>query len=126
MKESGENYLETILILDKKLEGKVRSIDLAKELEFSKPSISRAISILKNNGYLAIDEGGYIHLTEAGKNKAEMVYERHKVLTALFRNIAGVSDDIAENDACRVEHVISNETFYGLKAYLEKLQSGEQ
>jgi Mn-dependent DtxR family transcriptional regulator len=119
MKESGENYLETLLILNERLDSKVRAVDLAKELSFSKPSVSRALGILKNNGFINTDDNGYIHLTESGLSKAEKIYERHKILTGLFKHLAGVSEEIAEKDACRVEHVISNETFYGLKAYLE-------
>ncbi len=122
MQESGENYLETLLILSEKLQDKVRAVDLAKELSFSKPSVSRALGILKNSGYIAADEKGYIRLTEAGRSKAEMIYERHNVLTRLFSLIAGVSPETAEKDACRVEHVISNETFYGLKSYLSRLE----
>ncbi|MGN1356220.1 MAG: metal-dependent transcriptional regulator [Succinivibrionaceae bacterium] len=121
MQESGENYLETILLLEKKLNGKIRAVDLAKELSFSKPSVSRAVGILKTDGYLTLDEQGGLHLTEAGRSKAEMIYERHVVLTQLFEKIANVSKDIAEADACRIEHVISNETFYGLKAFISRL-----
>ncbi len=121
MQESGENYLETILLLEKKLNGKIRAVDLAKELSFSKPSVSRAVGILKTDGYLTLDEQGGLHLTEAGRSKAEMIYERHVVLTQLFEKIANVSKDIAEADACRIEHVISNETFYGLKSFISRL-----
>lgn len=122
MLESGENYLETILILNEKNDGKVKSIDLAKELNFSKPSVSRAVSILKNEGYIRVEPSGYLILTEAGMAKAQMIYDRHKTLTKLFSKIANVTPEIAEKDACRIEHVISNETFYGLKAYLAKLE----
>jgi Mn-dependent DtxR family transcriptional regulator len=126
MKESGENYLETLLLLNEKMDNKVRAVDLAKELSYSKPSVSRALNILKNNGFLSIDTSGYIHLTETGQETAEMIYERHKTLTDLFLKLAGVSAEIAEKDACRIEHVISSETFLGLKTYLENLQSKEQ
>lgn len=122
MLESGENYLETILILHEKNNGKVKSIDLAKELNFSKPSVSRAVSILKNDGYLKVEPSGYLVLTEAGLARAQMIYERHKTLTKLFLKIANVTPEIAEKDACRIEHVISNETFYGLKTFLSKLE----
>ena len=122
MLESGENYLETILILNEKNNGKVKSIDLAKELNFSKPSVSRAVSILKNEGYIKVESSGYLILTEAGMAKAQMIYDRHKTLTKLFSRIANVTPEIAEKDACRIEHVISNETFYGLKTYLAKLE----
>lgn len=126
MKESGENYLETLLILNEKMDNKVRAVDLAKELSYSKPSVSRALNILKNNGFLSIDTNGYIHLTETGQETAEMIYERHKTLTDLFMKLAGVNAEIAEKDACRIEHVISSETFLGLKAYLENLENEEQ
>lgn len=125
MLESGENYLETILILNEKNNGKVKSIDLAKELNFSKPSVSRAVSILKNEGYIKVESSGYLILTEAGMAKAQMIYDRHKTLTKLFSKIANVTPEIAEKDACRIEHVISNETFYGLKTFLARLEEKE-
>ena len=125
MLESGENYLETILILNEKNNGKVKSIDLAKELNFSKPSVSRAVSILKNEGYIKVESSGYLILTEAGMAKAQMIYDRHKTLTKLFSRIANVTPEIAEKDACRIEHVISNETFYGLKTFLARLEGKE-
>lgn len=125
MLESGENYLETILILNEKNNGKVKSIDLAKELNFSKPSVSRAVNILKNEGYIKVESSGYLILTEAGMAKAQMIYDRHKTLTKLFSKIANVTPEIAEKDACRIEHVISNETFYGLKTFLARLEEKE-
>ena len=125
MLESGENYLETILILNEKNNGKVKSIDLAKELNFSKPSVSRAVSILKNEGYIKVESSGYLILTEAGMAKAQMIYDRHKTLTKLFSKIANVTPEVAEKDACRIEHVISNETFYGLKTFLARLEEKE-
>ena len=125
MLESGENYLETILILNEKNNGKVKSIDLAKELNFSKPSVSRAVSILKNEGYIKVESSGYLILTEAGMAKAQMIYDRHKTLTKLFSKIANVTPEIAEKDACRIEHVLSNETFYGLKTFLARLEEKE-
>ena len=125
MLESGENYLETILILNEKNNGKVKSIDLAKELNFSKPSVSRAVSILKNEGYIKVESSGYLILTEAGMAKAQMIYDRHKTLTNLFSKIANVTPEVAEKDACRIEHVISNETFYGLKTFLARLEEKE-
>lgn len=125
MLESGENYLETILILNEKNNGKVKSIDLAKELNFSKPSVSRAVCILKNEGYIKVESSGYLILTEAGMAKAQMIYDRHKTLTKLFSKIANVTLEIAEKDACRIEHVISNETFYGLKTFLARLEEKE-
>ena len=125
MLESGEYYLETILILNEKNNGKVKSIDLAKELNFSKPSVSRAVSILKNEGYIKVESSGYLILTEAGMAKAQMIYDRHKTLTKLFSKIANVTPEVAEKDACRIEHVISNETFYGLKTFLARLEEKE-
>jgi Mn-dependent DtxR family transcriptional regulator len=118
MYESGEMYLETILVL-KKRNGQVRSIDIARELNFSKPSVSRAIGILKDDGYILVDDSGYIELTEKGKTKAKDIYEKHKVLTTFLTDIIKVSPKIAEEDACRIEHVISDETFRGIKRFLE-------
>ncbi len=118
MYESGEMYLETILIL-KKRNGQVRSIDIARELNFSKPSVSRAVGILKDDEYISIDSNGYIELTEKGTRVAKDIYEKHKILTEFFTTVAKVSPEIAEEDACRIEHVISDETFQGLKRILE-------
>ncbi len=117
MYESGENYLETILVLGKRT-GMVRSIDIAREMDFSKPSVSRAVGILKEEGYITIDKDGSILLTEAGKYKAESVYERHRLLTTFLMKTAGVTAEIAEEDACRMEHIISEETFAGIKTFL--------
>ena len=115
--ESGEMYLETILILSQRLT-QVRSIDIADEMNYSKPSVSRAIGILRNGGYINVDNGGYITLTETGRTVAENIYERHKTLTdALIR--IGVSEKTAADDACRVEHYISEETFQALKNVLK-------
>lgn len=117
MYESGENYLETILVLSKRY-GTVRSIDIAREMEFSKPSVSRAVGILKDNGFIHIDQEGMISLTEMGQKKAEHVYERHRLLTAFLKDIIGVAPKVAEEDACRIEHIISEETFQGMKEFL--------
>ena len=117
--ESGENYLETILILQKEL-GAVRSIDVAHELGFSKPSISRAMGILKNADYISIDENGVIKLSELGQRIAEEIYERHRLIARFFVRALGVSDDVALQDACRIEHVISQESFEQIKKWLEK------
>lgn len=119
MHESGENYLETILILEKR-NGAVRSIDIARELNFSKPSVSRAIGILKADGYITVDFDGHITLTESGCNKAEGIYERHRTLTQFFMDTAKVSHEIAEEDACRIEHIISTDTFEGIKNYMNE------
>ena len=118
MYESGENYLETILML-KKRNGSVRSIDIARELGFSKPSVSRAVGLLKQSEYITIDDNGLISLTEAGYEQARRIYERHIILTEFFMKTAGVSREIAEEDACRAEHIISNETFEGIKKFLD-------
>ena len=119
--ESAENYLETILILKKRL-GQVRSIDIASELSFSKPSVSVAMKNLRLNGYIDVSKDGYITLLEKGQEIAERIYERHTRfsdwLTAL-----GVSPEVAAEDACRIEHVISDETFEAFKAHTAKYQS---
>ncbi|URZ00300.1 metal-dependent transcriptional regulator [Clostridium felsineum] len=117
MYESRENYLETILILQGQ-NGSVRSIDIAKKLDFSKPSVSRAVNILKNDKYIDIDEKGYINLTDKGEEKAKSIYERHRLLTEFFLKTAKVDEKIAEEDACKIEHIISNETFQGIKNFL--------
>ncbi|HBG0610836.1 TPA: metal-dependent transcriptional regulator [Clostridioides difficile] len=119
MYESRENYLETILILEKK-NGIVKSIDIAKQLNYSKASVSRAIGILKEYGFIIMEVDGDIVLTEEGRKKAEEIYEKHVLITKFLVNTLGVSFDIAEKDACRIEHVISKETFEGIKKYLDK------
>ena len=116
--ESAENYLETILMLkDKK--GTVRSIDIANELEYSKPSVSVAMKRLRENNYITVEDGGAIELTEEGKKLAESIYERHIILTKALEAI-GVSPETASEDACRVEHYISQETFDKIKEHFEK------
>ncbi len=118
MHESGEDYIETIYML-KKTKGSVRSIDVAEELGYSRPSVSRAVSILKENGLLTMDKGGELNLTPEGQKKAKAVYERHTRLTRFLMITAGVSEKIAEADACRIEHIISPATFKGIKKYLQ-------
>lgn len=118
MHESGEMYLETILVLKNKSEF-VRSIDVARQLGFSKPSVSRGISILKTDGYITVDAKGYIELTEKGNEKANSIYEKHQLLTKFLMNTASVSREIAEDDACKIEHIISDEVFKGIKNFLE-------
>ena len=120
--ESGENYLETILVLSER-NGKVRSVDVAAELDFSKPSVSRAIGILKKEGLIEVDEGGWIELTEAGKRRADAVLDRHKVIAGYLEDVLGVDCEIAEEDACRIEHIISEETFEKMK---EKVYSSSK
>lgn len=117
MYESGENYLETILMLKEKY-GTVRSIDIARNLNFSKPSVSRAVNILKDDGYIVIEHGGEIQLTEKGKEKAASIYERHQLLTRFLQKVAGVSEEVAEGDACRMEHILSDEVYQGIKKYM--------
>ena len=119
MYESGENYLETIYVLKEKM-GSVRSIDVVRELNFSKPSVSRAVGLLKEDGYLVVDEDGFLELTEKGQEKAESVYEKHRVLTSFFMKVADVSKEIAEKDACRLEHIISPEIYSGIKRFLDR------
>lgn len=117
MQESGEMYLETILVLKNKNEF-VRSIDIAKQLGFSKPSVSRGIGILKSNGYIIVDDKGYIDLTNKGKEKANSIYEKHQILTRFLMNTAKVTRETAEDDACKIEHIISDEVFEGIKKFL--------
>ena len=112
---SGEDYLEAILILQKqKGESAVRSIDLARHMGFSKPSISHAVGVLRNGNYLTMDNEGYLHLTDSGKDIAEKTYEKHLFLTDMLVNV-GVSKEVAERDACKMEHSISDESCKKLK-----------
>ena len=113
--ESQENYLETILILSKK-KPVVRSVDIANELGFKKPSISIAVKNLKEQEYITVTPEGYIYLTPAGAKIAKSIYERHQILTNALTRL-GVPAEIAEEDACRIEHVISEETFKAIKAH---------
>lgn len=115
---SGEDYLEAVLVLQKE-KGMVRSVDLARHMGFSKPSISHAVGVLKNGGFLTVDEDGYLHLTEDGREVAEKIYERHQFFTEQLVAV-GVNRETAERDACRIEHAISEETFQKLKASVEK------
>lgn len=119
MHESGENYLETILMI-KERKGSVRSIDIARELSFSKPSVSRAMGILRENGYITMEASGEIHLTESGKKKAEEIYGRHLLLTAFLREVAGVSEQMAEDNACRMEHILDQEVVDGISRFLRE------
>lgn len=115
--ESGEDYLETILILKNRL-GKVRSIDISREMELSKPSVSRAVGILKNKGFITIEEDGSIVLTAEGGKIAKNIYERHRILTQALMML-GVDAKTAEEDACRVEHAISEKTFRKIKQHVK-------
>jgi len=118
IQESGENYLETILILQTK-KPEVRSIDIVNELGYSKPSISRAVSILKKNGYINIDDLGNITLTDSGNTIASRMYERHQTLTE-YLIVLGVTPETAAQDACRMEHIISQETFDKIRAHAQR------
>lgn len=115
IQESGEDYLEAILVL-KEEKGVVHSIDVARHLNFSKPSVSRAVKILREDGDLTVDADGALELTEKGLAIAERIYERHRLLTLWFTEL-GVSPEVASEDACRVEHDISEETFQKLKEH---------
>ena len=114
----GAYYLEAVLVLQKK-KVMVRSVDLARHMGFSKPSISHAVGVLKNGGFLTVDEDGYFHLTEDGREVAEKIYERHQFFTEQLVAV-GVDRETAERDACRIEHAISEEAFQKLKASVEK------
>ena len=116
MQESGEMYLESILILSRR--GHVRSIDVSEYMGYSKPSVSRAVGLLKSGGYLTVEENGHLQLTEKGLAVAEKIYERHNILTEALVSL-GVPREIAVEDACRVEHVISDETFSAIKEHMK-------
>lgn len=116
--ESAEDYLETILILSHKLPV-VRSVDIATEMNFKKSSVSVAMKNLREKGYITVTDAGFIYLTESGREIAEMIYERHDVLTQYLVSL-GVPHNIAEEDACKMEHVISKESFQALKGEWEK------
>lgn len=118
IQKSAEDYLEAILVL-RRNKGFVRSIDVAHYMGFSKPSISRAVGLLRDNGYVAIDDNGQLLLTESGRAIAENIYERHTVLTRMFVQL-GVDETTAAEDACQVEHVISQKSFDALKAHLQQ------
>lgn len=123
IQESGEMYLETIYILSRQ-SGSVRSIDVAEHLGYSKPSVSRAVGLLEKDGLLRRDETGALMLTETGEEKARQIYERHTVLTKLFIRL-GVDEETAAEDACRIEHYISDQSFEAIKAHMHKY-GGEQ
>ena len=116
--ESAENYLETILVLSRRLPV-VRSVDVANELGFKKSSVSIAMKNLREKGHITVTDEGFIYLTDSGKDIAESIYERHEFITKFFTEI-GVDPTVAEEDACRIEHVISAETFAALKSYLNR------
>ena len=121
IRESGEMYLETIYILSQKSSA-VRSIDVGEYMGYSKPSVSRAIGLLKKDGLVKTDEQGYLKLTTLGEEKAKMIYERHLVLSRLLMNL-GVDEETATEDACRIEHYISEKTFDAVKKHMKKYGS---
>lgn len=115
--ESAENYLETILILSNKLPV-VRSVDVANELDFKKSSVSIAMKNLKSSGHITVTDAGFIYLTESGREIAEKVYERHRFISSWLISL-GVPEDIATEDACKMEHIISNESYAAIKDYIK-------
>ncbi|MBQ4467761.1 MAG: metal-dependent transcriptional regulator [Firmicutes bacterium] len=117
MHESGEMYLETILVLSQ-MKPVVRSIDICDYMNFSKPSVSRAVGKLKADGYIEVDGSGYIVLTETGRQIAERIYDRHNTLQSIFMTI-GVDEQTAEDDACKLEHYLSDTTYEALKKYFK-------
>ncbi len=121
--ESGENYLETILILERR-RGQVRSVDIAGELGFSKPSVSVAMKQFRENGLIAVDGDGFIHLTESGRAIAERIYERHCLLSR-YLMLLGVSPEVAQADACKLEHDLSQESFDKIRQHYEKHRQDE-
>ena len=118
IQESGEMYLESIYVLTRAKEN-VRSIDVCEHMGYSKPSVSRAVNNLKKTGYILISDEGYITLTVMGREHAEMIFERHTLLTELLIRL-GVSPEVAASDACRIEHHISDESFEALKRHAEQ------
>ena len=119
LQESGEMYLEAIFVLSGK-QTMVRSVDVSEYLGYSKPSVSRAVGLLKNGGYLTVDRDGGLNLTESGREIAQKIYERHTLLTKLLIHM-GVSQETAAADACKLEHAISDESFQAIKNYTQKL-----
>lgn len=122
--ESGENYLETILILNKRI-GQVRSIDIVRELNFSKPTVSVAMKHFKENGYISVDEEGFITLTKTGREIAERIYERHTVILEVLMEL-GVDRKTAYEDACLIEHDISDLTFERIKKFYQKIKAKQE
>lgn len=114
---SGEDYLEAILVLFNR-HGEVRSVDIARELGVTKPSVSNAMKVLREGGFIKMDENGFITLTDDGRYVAEKIYEKHLVLTEWLKSL-GVDEKVSEQDACKIEHVISDESFSALKAHIK-------
>lgn len=120
--ESGEDYLETILLLYRK-QGYVRSTDIANAMNYTKASISRAVKILKDDDYIYMDANKMIFLTEKGEKKALEIYERHEVISEFLSNVLNVDEETADHDACRIEHVISDSTFQGIKQLVKEAKA---
>lgn len=119
IKQSGEDYLETIYVLQKRL-GQVRSIDVANELGYSKASVSRAMRILKENDFIIMGQNNNIVLTHKGSARASEIYERHKIIAKFFEESLGLDEETSAIDACKVEHVISQDTFEAIKKFLNE------
>lgn len=117
LQESGEMYLETIHVLSK-IHPNVRSVDISEHMGYSKPSVSRAVGILKAGGYILVDADGFITLTDSGRAVAEKIFERHTIISGMLIRL-GVSPEVAAEDACRIEHAISDESFLALKRYMQ-------
>lgn len=124
LQESGEMYLESILVLSKKKD-RVRSIDVVEYMGFSKPSVSRAIGLLRGGGYVNMDADGYLTLTEAGLEVASKIYERHSLLSSFLISL-GVSEKTADADACKIEHHISDESFAAIKQYVDEAKENSK
>ena len=120
IQESGEMYLESIYVLSQR-SSQVRSVDVGEYLGYSKPSVSRAVGLLKSGGYLLMDQDGFLTLTESGLQIAKKIYERHTIVSQLLIRL-GVSPETAAADACKIEHAISDESFQAIKAYAEKIK----
>lgn len=118
LQESGEMYLESILVLSR-TNANIRAIDICEYMGYSKPSVSRALGLLRDGGYVVSDKNGYLSLTEAGREVAEKIYDRHTVLSA-FLELLGVSSNTAAEDACKIEHVISDESLEAIKQYTDR------
>ena len=117
LQESGEMYLETIYVLSK-ANAHVRSVDISEHMGYSKPSVSRAVSILKQEGYILVDADGFITLTDSGRTVAEKIFERHTLLSGILIRL-GVSPEVAADDACKIEHAISDESFEAIKRHIQ-------
>ena len=120
LQESGEMYLETIYLLSRRLSG-VRAIDVGEQLGYSKPSVSRAMGLLRKGGFITVDESGFITLTEAGREVGEKIYERHTLLSAFLIKL-GVDEETAVRDACRLEHAVSDTSFEAIKRFAERME----